>query len=318
MVRLHLLLLRWKIELRERLEAIWESRWSGVSITSILAVCAGYFLLAIPPPGICVAALGVAAAFMAGRTKATGAEKATWMLIISTLLVTEVLAIKKDRADQIAAEKARGAEERRHFAEIGEGIKKTLEQNGREFEATMSKENAVLGTTTEAAELSERNLASISGKDSFPCVVPQSHAASDTAIPLFIWNKGKNNLTGVELRILSEREFLSDAIFFKPPNELGTLPPTWGKPLPETVSPTLGPKGIANYQVQIWDQTGFYTEVINFRRGKYLLPWAYQYWLTKHVIINKTTTESRPVKGCSSGEWSDDLGDGKPIPKPPL
>jgi hypothetical protein len=118
MVSLRLLLLRWKIELHERLETIWENRWFGIAITSAFTICAGYFLLAVPPPGVSVAVLGVAAALMAGRTKATGAEKAAWMLIISTLLVIEVLAIRKDRREHDENDKSARLVEQRNFSMV--------------------------------------------------------------------------------------------------------------------------------------------------------------------------------------------------------
>jgi hypothetical protein len=273
----------------------------------------------LPVPGYAIGVLALLAAVMSVHIEAGMLrwQKAFWMLLMGAFLVIEFRAINKDRSDYAKVEEDKRKVERDSFQRIADGITKAINDSDTNFSITMAKEDVVLDTTKKVADLSAKNLASISGQDSFPCIVPQSHAASNTTIPLFIWNKGKNNLTGVELRILSIQEFISSAIFFKPPVELGTLPPTWGKPLPEAISPTLGPDGTAIYQIEIWDQTGFYTEIVHFRRGKYALPWAYKYWLTKHVIINTNTTQSRLVKGCSASEWSDDLGDGKPATEPP-
>jgi hypothetical protein len=135
---------------------------------------------------------------------------------------------------------------------------------------------------------------------------------------LVIWNKGKNNLTGVEVLLLNESEFLGGAEFYKSPTELGTLPFEWPKPLPEGVIPVPGTDGVAHFIAEIWTQNGFYTEVINFRRGKYSLPWAYQYWLTRQVPFRGKEGQGmagRLISACSQAKWSDDLGDGKPIPK---
>ncbi|MGB2604396.1 MAG: hypothetical protein WBC78_12435 [Candidatus Sulfotelmatobacter sp.] len=99
MASLRLVLLRWKIEVRAWLEGIWESRWSGIALTGMATLVCAVLSWWIPSPGVSVAFMGVAAAMMTARTKATGTEKAVWMLIISTLLVSEVLAIRKDRRE---------------------------------------------------------------------------------------------------------------------------------------------------------------------------------------------------------------------------
>ena len=97
MIRFGLLLLRWKMELHGRLEAVWEGRRAGLALLACGTVVAGCLEHWVPAPGVAVAAMGVLAALMAARTKASGAEKAIWMLLISSLLVIEVLAIRKDR-----------------------------------------------------------------------------------------------------------------------------------------------------------------------------------------------------------------------------
>ncbi len=161
MVRLHLLFLRWKVELRERLEAIWENRWFGIAITSAFTIGAGYLVFAVPSPGVCVAVMGVAAAFMAARTKATGAEKATWMLIISTFLVTEVLAIRKDRREHDESDKSARLAERRSFSAV-------LEQEQKTFQALLD-----LRSTNEALamvnqDVKQAKAGQVSQSPSFP------------------------------------------------------------------------------------------------------------------------------------------------------
>src|SRR5205814_5911959 len=72
MLSINLQLLRWKLQVQGKLESMWENRWAGVALTSVGAVFAVYLEFSVPPPGVSIAAMGVAAAFMAGRTKATG------------------------------------------------------------------------------------------------------------------------------------------------------------------------------------------------------------------------------------------------------
>jgi hypothetical protein len=90
------------------------------------------------------------------------------------------------------------------------------------------------------------------------------------------------------------------------------------KPLPQGIIPHPESNGIANYTAEIWTQNGYYTEVINFRKGKYSLPWAYQYWLTQQRPFHPNEDPKAIVliahmtDRCRQPEWSDDLGDGKP------
>src|ERR1700691_1393278 len=99
MAGLYLRLLHWKIATHAWLEAIWEDRRSGIALTGLYVPICAALVWWIPAPGVSVAIMGVAAALMTARTKASGTEKAVWMLIISCLLVIEVLAIRRDRKD---------------------------------------------------------------------------------------------------------------------------------------------------------------------------------------------------------------------------
>ena len=151
MVRLGLLLLRWKIEARERAEIIWESRWAGVVFVSCFAVAAACLEYWIPSPGVSVAFMGVAAALLTARIKATGMEKAAWMVLISSFLVIEVLAIRKDRKEHDEAlakvlneEVTARSEAKNSFVEIGNGIQATIRKSDEHFDATMDRSDRII------------------------------------------------------------------------------------------------------------------------------------------------------------------------------
>jgi len=246
-----------------------------------------------------------------------GKEKIAWTLLLLGFLVVEFRSLDKEHA---ANEELQNAS--RYDQEFN--LLKLLLANQRDFDATMKKSGDILDTTKQVGTLAQENLESITGEGSVPCIVPQSHAVVNGRVPLVVWNRGHNNLTGVEVRLLSQAEFLDqESIFYKPPAELGTLRFEWPKSLPEGVVPILESNGVANYIAEIWTQNGYYTEVINFRRGKYTLPWAYQYWLNKQFgfppkqsLKNELKEAREATKTCSQPKWSDDLGDGKPTPKP--
>ncbi len=173
---------------------------------------------------------------------------------------------------------------------------------------------------------SEQSLAEITGGDSFPYVYPQTHAATDTAVPLLVWNGGRHQLTGVTIRIQNGRDFIGNmGPLGAPPIDLGTLPPHWNKPLPreDWISPHPNDAGVDQYNVYMSAQSGSFHELLNFRRGKYALPWAFSYTVTREDFLDTETEIGdggfKVPKGtimpkimAQQLEWSDDLGDGRP------
>jgi len=278
-----------------------------------------------------VAIMGIAAALMTARKDPTAWEKAAWTFMMFGLLLVEILAIRRDRKDhdnQIADLFKQGtsikSQAETNFGTIEQRIEAEITNSGIQFRQTIDKENAVLDTTQSVATLARQNLDTVTGKDSYPCISPQSHAVfTDGSVPMTIWDKGPNVLTGVSVILMSQEEFMSGASLYKQPADLGTLRPEWPKTLPERVIPVPDKDGVAHYLAEIFTQNGYYIQVINFRRGKYSLPWAYQYWLTQQIPFHPKGTPkvegmmSKPTRICSQPKWSDDLGDGKPIPKPP-
>ena len=298
------------------------SHWVHVPWQIVVASFCVYWYWHPPVPSKAVLILTGVTVVMALFDMRTS-HKAVYVLLVICLMSIENRAINRDRTDATNAEEKRRKEENAQFQAIAGRLTASIQQSQVHFDVTMEKENAVLDQTKGVAELSQQNLAAVTGKDSLPCISPQSHAVVNGVVPLVVWNKGKNVLTGVEVRIYSQEEFLDQtSLFYKPPAELGTLRPEWPKPLPEGVTPKPDKDGVAHYIAEIWTQNGYYTQVINFRRGKYMLPWAYQYWLTHQVQFHPKGNKAigmmgKTTKVCRQPEWSDDLGDGRPNPNPP-
>jgi hypothetical protein len=311
-------------QLREKV-APFAQPLSIICMVASIAVTIFWFF-DIPETGKAVALLGGVAVFLALRGEIKeihGSEKIIWTLIVFVLLWTELKAIDKDHKINADKEAAARAEQLANFRAIGNGINTTIKQSQQQFDASMGKANQLLDSTQKVSNLAQENLATITGKGSHPCIVPQSHAAGrDGAIPLVVWNRGVVPLTGVEIRLLSQSEFLDgESLFHKPSVKIDTLRLDWPKPLPESILPTPGGDGVAHYTAEIWTQNGYYVQVINFRRGKYQLPWAYQYWLNKQTPFLLKASGARGMKGelmadCQQEKWSDDLGDGKPVRQP--
>ncbi len=213
MTRVKLLLLRWKVELREQLETIWENRWAGIVLTGTGTIVAACLFYLIPSPGVSVAVMGLVAATMAARTKATGAEKAAWMLIISALLVVEIEAIKKERLFNAKAEKIRAEEEREHFAQIGKGIETNIAQSQKQFEETIGQGQQQFNETlkTEKNNLAQtlgglkETVKAATGGDGFcyAILVPPDYAGSANVSSSVI-PQGKYPLTNVNALVTDD------------------------------------------------------------------------------------------------------------------
>jgi hypothetical protein len=251
-------------------------------------------------------------------------EKVLWTLAMFALLALELRTLYLDRDEHDAEQALARCRDLESFQAIANKLDGSIRQAQGQYQSTIAEVNNVLKTTQSAASLAKNSVDQLSGKGSYPCIVPQSHAVVDGKIPLVLHNRGKNNLTGVGVQILSPHAFTEDIReFYKPEIDLGTVNPIWSKPLPVGIAPELDRNGIADYTIFIWTQNGFYSEVLQFRKGKYL-PFAYRYWLTKREVFDKPTKQfpkgaqvSTPITGCQSSEWSDDLGDGKPTAKMP-
>lgn len=260
--------------------------------------------------------MAVVAAIMTIRTTKWTFEGLGWLGLTAILALAAIHATQEEDNSR-----------NRQFNAVLSG----LEVTNQELRDSVSKENSILDVTKTAADLSKQNLDIVSGEGSYPCIVPQAFAVVNGVIPLVVWNRGKNNLTGVEVRVVSDAEFLDGrSMFYKPPAELGTLRAEWPKPLPEGVVPQLEKdNGVAHYLAEIWTQNGTYNEGINFRHGKYGF-WAYQYALHQqflfprgqHVLTPKQIQDEvrqdrKALDACSQSIWSDDAGEGKPVPQPP-
>jgi hypothetical protein len=151
----------------------------------------------------------------------------------------------------------------------------------------------------------------ITGGTSYPAVIPQTHAG--VPLPLIVHNEGNEILSGVTIRIVRMINFPASGDFFNAnPIDVGTIAPHDFKEMIVTISPKLDENNQDAYWLQMSAQNGTVYEVIRFRKGKYCLSYATQFWVEKPVVIAATPqkTEMRNER-LMFRDWSDDLGDGK-------
>jgi len=155
---------------KEQLEAIWENRWCGIVLSGCVTILCACLFYRVPAPGVSVAIMGGAAALMAARTKATGTEKATWMIIISCLLVIEVVAIRNERNEQAREQSEFIAQQREAFSNIGRGIESSIRQSGEHFSTTMSNLHTLIDSSNSISQHSKEAVYQITGGDAFSVV----------------------------------------------------------------------------------------------------------------------------------------------------
>jgi uncharacterized membrane protein len=277
------------------------------------AICLYRFHTPLPPIGTYVATLAFLAAVVTIWPPEGRWPKAGWVILFGALLGFEVHNLYRDRAQHDREQNDARKREDDRFAEI-------LQNDQSEFKATMDKSRQLLSMTQES-------LNNITGGDSFPYVVPQTHARVDP-VPLFMWDHGRYILTGVSVVIRNTKAYgEGDAAFLSAPEfSVGVVHPGWGKLLRQGISPKPDASGIDSYEIEMYTQSDFFTEVLRFRKGKYALPWAYQYWVVKHLFGESARRmmpkAARPPHGSNVGMsvpvlntsgWSDDQGDGKPV-----
>jgi len=314
---LSLVLLRWN-EFQERLESVWKNRWCGVVLTAVIGAVMTYLFYSVPAPGVSVAFMGGAAAIMAARIEPTGAEKAAWMVIISGFLVIEISAINNERFLARVHEGQRVAEEQRKFAELRNDIRDAATKTTHQLDATMVKENEVLGKTQQVAGLAKQSLENMTGGESFAIVTPQVWSAL-VPIPLTIRNYGKQTLTGVTVTIRDPAAW----DFFNHPYSMyqaqasalsvGTLHAGEIKTLTRAITPSTegngagilgeGENKVVQYQLDISAQNFTVTEYLTFKKGQHV-PWDFRYLVELQYVKSKTPNETKfGYKKLAETDW---------------
>ncbi|MDQ2710675.1 MAG: hypothetical protein M3Y24_00320 [Acidobacteriota bacterium] len=278
-----------------------------------------------PPVGLYIGALAFVAAIVTIWPPDNVWSKAGWFLVFGGFLVLEITTLYQQRAEDVMTANKNRMDEDDRFAKVlknqQENFTEVLRKDREQFQSTVTHVDSV-------ARLAQESLANITGKNSFPYIVPQTHSGTET-IPLFMWDHGRHLLSGVTFTI---KKWGSDGILTFPEMDVGVLHPGWGRPLKAQITPHPDTSsGIDSYDVEMYTQSEFFTEVLQFRKGRNQLRWAYQYWVQRHLIGDEAKRTALQLKlsnapnanfsltitVLSTKGWSDDLGDGRPsTPKP--
>jgi len=135
---------------------------------------------------------GDRAALMAARKEPSGRQKVGWTFMTFALLLVEVLAIREDRQEHdavlngiLAQEVTARSEAKTNFEGIANGIKGTIEQSQKHFDATMAGMKSVLDTTKETkknTEMTSEGMRAVGAQISLMSNQVRSRTASGDAL----------------------------------------------------------------------------------------------------------------------------------------
>jgi hypothetical protein len=301
------------VKLRKRLEDVWTHRWAGVTLTVVFTTIAACLLHWLPAPGVSVAVMGLAAAVVSLRAKATGTEKAVWMLLVTAFIVIEVGAIKKDRLLNEIAEAQRVEEQRQHFSEIGEGIKDSIARSEDNFNATMKRSDKLIGLEHHAVSSLGENLKTSTGGDSF-CYLDIQPQNQMTIVAC----SGKYPLYDVGVRIVDTRLITGAKDIQQAMGTqlaIGNMAANTARILTQAIPFSSADK--QDFNVFFGARNGFWTELLRYRKVKdrwvvaRMVESSLNPRYPKGVVVHRVVDKEFPV-----GDLKQDTGwqDGEKLP----
>jgi len=211
-------------------------------------------------------------------------------LLIGVFLITELRAIRKDRAEV----QHQAAEDRKNqdlaFAGVLKAQNEQFTEPAQGFSSTYKKVDGVLNTTQNVAVLAKTNLENVTGGDSFGYVYPKVIEESD-GFQMFLHNDGNQILSGVTVKIsevFSGKFGISGRVHMDGgsmnPIQYGTLPPHFGGSLPNYwITPKLRSDGLADYHILINAQNGGVVEELYFRPSQDRRSFAYKFEVVQKI-----------------------------------
>ena len=251
-----------------------------------------------PPVGVWIGILGLLGVLVTLIRENIGRrEKAVWTFVMFALLLLEIKSVYQDRSEHDEAERTARQRSEENFRTIANGVNATIATTEQQFEATMSEERTILGTTQSVAKLAEKNLENVMGAKSVGYIVPQWDGS------FVLHNDGQNilSVTGVTIEHNFEKLYESGSLGTVAADGLVILPAARIPPLDFTHEDSL--------MAFITAQNGWFTELITFRRGIKGRPFEYKFEVRKHIELcrpNKHPNESSLID-CPHGLSEDRL-----------
>jgi hypothetical protein len=189
-------------EFWQRAEHCWNRNRAVAWILVLLGLGLALWACLCPQsPGVSIGLLAGVAGIMSLRPEMHPAEKSTWVVVLVTFTILEVLAI--GRADK-SAEKVREAQNHA-FQTIAEELKTSMSLDKTQYDSTITHVDTVLTKTQQAADTAEEAVRDMTGGDSWGWVSVQQFSDIPNRFFFSVDNEGKKYaLRGVRLAILDK------------------------------------------------------------------------------------------------------------------
>jgi hypothetical protein len=241
----------------------------------------------LPTPGKAIGALAVVAGIMSVREMKEVA-KISWVVLLIMLLFTEFRAIDKDHYLAEKAQEEFFEAQRVGFHDIAKQASTDFASTTSGLTAAITGLNSVLKTTNKVATLAKKNLANVTGGDSFAYTLPPS---SYPILPkgygldkagFHVVNAGDNVLSEVTVSIaVAVSADFTDAAPINDAVAVGTLAPHMTAVIPKWITPKMGPDGTELLEIVMRAQNGASVERLWLRPARTGAGWAYKYSVKK-------------------------------------
>jgi hypothetical protein len=129
------------------------NRWGLYPQGIMVVACLCFYEFGFFIPTIAIGFLGVVAVVMTIRAdRFTTVERMAYALIAVALFVIETRAVYRDRDEHDKQQSETRSREAQNFREIADGLKATLQQNQKQFEATMRRSDAIVGGVADSTK----------------------------------------------------------------------------------------------------------------------------------------------------------------------
>lgn len=280
------------------MEFFWNTNrfvaWILVLSGTALALWAG---IRPQSPGVSIGLLGGAAGIMSVRPRMHPAEKFSWVVLLVTFTVLEVIAIGRGER---AAEATRAAQNAA-FGAIADSLKLSISQSREQYGSTiehvdgvLTETDNVLGTTKKAADLAREGVDDLTGGDTYVVVRPVFVPLADSSNTFALAVADGANCKARALQDLSIvirklpipdggtiadlQKVLTSSIdgqTFK-----GTLPAHVAQPLGK-ITPAL--EGESSYLISVFYLNKQTSETLKVRRGE-TGTWEYSYVVVEDML----------------------------------
>lgn len=259
--------------------------WLVLSAATAFTVWLSYHTI---PPGWSIGTLGTVALIMT-FSRPSPLQRGCVIILAVSLLAIEMRSIYMDREAQRKAADA--------------SLQSILSDNQQRFAATeqgfssvLSDDNHIKNTARNNLSATRKSLENITGGHSYAVLIPRVELAQ-YPVPIVMWNRGNNLLTGVHVVVYTV-QIKQSHMTIVDEFDVGTITPQERR----RIQPAywLSPEILQDYMIEIYEQNGVFEETLQMIQNPKSKRFIYRYGVRKTTIEKRSGHEtemgSRPLE----------------------